>query len=735
MGVYFGETEITNIDNLVPQTGQDITQVFFGSTEVFTVWGEYDGALPAQYSANGDYLADYRIYGSAGGVGDRTENLFNGYFEQGTTADGVPRQADNRVRSNIVAAVAGAFCVDLKNGENFDVAFDFWNDNGLVEATSWLTTKSYITPNNADGVRIKIRKSNDVPFTPAEIINFGMYLGSTAPTSYIPYGYEVDMSIKSGNLFDPSMEFNYTSLAINNEWRYTNGITKRIPCEPNQKYSIYLSDDTPITVWRLAVTASDNVPTYDAQSVAATTITQSMPAGKKQEFTTPSDAKYILFQSNGELNEQVNAALRVEKIATTPIYIGASPLEEDEYIDYESGKIYRKKQVHTDTVTIDGIVWDILGYDHDTVYKSDNTLAQHSVTIQAHNVLTDMQFDAREALFAFDSGLSAGTYHFTVGAQPWYSGDVGKTIQFTLAQAIPAGGQLVIDNAYSATMIGSTISSYASGTATAATETVTMSEGSDGTDLGTVSNGLSQDGVINSVQRALMGSNKWSESCIRQYLNSSASAGSAWEPKNKWDRPPTWVANTAGFLKGMSAEFIANLGTTSKTTALNNVTDGGGTEKTLDKVFLLARSEVYAGDETTGAENAAYPYYSNFSDLSEAGIGADSNRIKYRNGSAKYWWLRTSDIRYASNSRYIHPAGTLGNYYADESIGVAPACCIPLDDIETNDWLREKFLKPVDPPIPLPQLPTVDGTNIVDYAGQSAAVPSRFVAKYRKEGF
>lgn len=42
------------------------------------------------------------------------------------------------------------------------------------------------------------------------------------------------------------------------------------------------------------------------------------------------------------------------------------------------------------------------------------------------------------------------------------------------------------------------------------------------------------------------------------------------------------------------------------------------------------------------------------------------------------------------------------------------------------------YLQPTDPPVPLPALPTVDGTNIVDYARQSAA-PSRFYAKYRKE--
>lgn len=94
MGVYFGETEITNIDNLVPQTMQDITQAFFGSTEVFTVWAEYDGALPAQYSANRDYLVDYRIYGASGGVGDDSGTAY-GYevdmsVSDGTTSTTIP---------------------------------------------------------------------------------------------------------------------------------------------------------------------------------------------------------------------------------------------------------------------------------------------------------------------------------------------------------------------------------------------------------------------------------------------------------------------------------------------------------------------------------------------------------------------------------------------------------------------------------------------------------------------
>jgi hypothetical protein len=74
MALYFANTEITGIKDLFPLSSKDITGLYFGDTELFTAWGEYDGTLPAQYSANGAALADYRIYGASGGVGDETES-------------------------------------------------------------------------------------------------------------------------------------------------------------------------------------------------------------------------------------------------------------------------------------------------------------------------------------------------------------------------------------------------------------------------------------------------------------------------------------------------------------------------------------------------------------------------------------------------------------------------------------------------------------------------------------
>ena len=353
------------------------------------------------------------------------------------------------------------------------------------------------------------------------------------------------------------------------------------------------------------------------------------------------------------------------------------------------------------------ITWQIIGIDQDTPVDTQYT---HSLTLCTVDCINELQFDNKEAMFAFDEGLAAGTYHFTVGAQPWASGDIGKTVQFTLASDIPAGGQIVFGNAYNATMIGATISVYAGPTATSASETATLSEGTDGTDLGTLSNATS--GAMNSVQRGFLGSNNYNESAIRQYLNSDKAAGSVWTPQTKWDRPPSWAASTAGLLYRMDPEFVSVIGKVKKRTAKNTVSDGGGYIDTEEKIFLLSRTEVYAGANNNVDEGGPYRYFSEFSDLSSAGTGADSNRIKYRNNVAKYWWLRSPGTGYASHPFGVNPSGTVYYYYiATSSYGVAPACCIVLDDINTNPYLQSLFLKPTDPPAPFPAIQAYQGEN------------------------
>lgn len=344
------------------------------------------------------------------------------------------------------------------------------------------------------------------------------------------------------------------------------------------------------------------------------------------------------------------------ELSTYGIAITGTPVVGDEIVVHE---------------TASTLVWDVLGIDCDTPADSQFT---HSITLGLHDCLAGMVFDAREALFYCPDGLAAGTYNFKVTQHTWVSSDVNKTFQFTLTQAVPAGGQIVLQVSYNVTIAGSTLKTYASASATTEIETATITEGTGGTSLGDVNNAI--NGNTNSLQRGLLGNNRYSVSAMRQYLNSSAAAGSVWTPKHNFDRAPSWAASTAGFLNGMDEDFLSVIGEVTKVTALNTVSDGGGSETTTERFFLLSRSEVYGGNEVTGGEGAAYPYYANYSDLAAPGTGNDTNRIKYRNGSAQYWWLRSPLAGRAYYVRGVYTTGNVYNYYARGTCGVAPACCI-----------------------------------------------------------
>ena len=285
---------------------------------------------------------------------------------------------------------------------------------------------------------------------------------------------------------------------------------------------------------------------------------------------------------------------------------------------------------------------------------------------------TSAQFDAREALYYATEDLPAGTYNFSIVTQPWYTADNGKTFQFTLVNDLAAGGQIVLEMTYNQTLAGKSVKVYENSTSTTSIETCTISVGTEGTALGATDGSVEN---LNHVQRAIMGSNRWSHSAIKQWLNSEKAANSWWTAKNVFDRPSSQVTS-AGFLTDMDSEFLAVIGEVNKRTALNTVTDGGGYEDSKELMFLLSRSELYGGLENSVNEGEPYPYYANYSDLSAPGTAVDSNRIKYRNGSAQYWWQRSGYSGHASYVRYVFPTGDIRGINAYGSVGVAPACNI-----------------------------------------------------------
>ena len=308
-------------------------------------------------------------------------------------------------------------------------------------------------------------------------------------------------------------------------------------------------------------------------------------------------------------------------------------------------------------------LFDVVAHDY---LKSVHDENAHTMTIQQHDLLPSTQFDAPEAFYYADAALAAGTYNFTLAEA--YSSWAAGTYQFTLTQTLPQGGQLAISGYADAAMTSRQVRAYANQTTTTVTESVAITSGSGGTSLGTF-------GVeLNHSQRVSYGSNNYKESAMRQFLGSSAAAGSVWTPQTKFDRPPSWLTSLAGYKNGLDQDFLAVVGKVVLPCAANNTYEAPdssiakGAKYTLnDEFYLASTKEIFNANWDVADDSVVFPFYE--------GAG-NADRIKYRDGSAAYWWLRTPTSGYADGVRRVRSGGTLDGVDAFYSYGLAPACTI-----------------------------------------------------------
>lgn len=325
------------------------------------------------------------------------------------------------------------------------------------------------------------------------------------------------------------------------------------------------------------------------------------------------------------------------------------------------------------------IVWVVRDHDHHT---AANGRLEHTMTLETKYVYSgssgsyvSLVFDETEALYYAESGLAAGTYHFTVANQAWYTADNGKTFQFTLAQAVPAGGQLVLSMTYNATLEGKSVKTYASANSSTVIETATITEGNGGTDLGTTDG----TGNMNYMHRSIFGSNNYAQSAARQWLNSAAAAGSVWTPTNKFDRAPSWSTSQKGFMHGLPADFLAVVQPAVVPCRTNSVFEVASLDGTVfttnqvynlaEKFFLLSRPEIFGDwDSTSYKDGTQLEYYE--------GLTATERIKRDAAGSARYCWLRSPYPGNAHYERHVSTDGSVNSSRADSAYGVAPACII-----------------------------------------------------------
>lgn len=325
--------------------------------------------------------------------------------------------------------------------------------------------------------------------------------------------------------------------------------------------------------------------------------------------------------------------------------------------------------------TYGDLVWDVIGFDHDTPADHKYT---HSMTLQLHDVLeTDMYYDAPEYTWYIDKEMAAGTYNFTLpaGYDTGYGG--GATYQFTTMKTVPAGGVIQFDWKRNTPVTDCKIETRTSNKATSAYESnISVTLGSEGVALPALYQKVATTNA-NALDCSRNGSNVWATSNIRQWLNSNGEANAWWQPQNAFDKAPTY-ANKAGFLNGLDPEFLAVIGDVEKVTE-KNIAEGYGLVDSTERFFLLSITEVYGGIErgAGGTSGSPYAYYgSEYSDLADPGEGADTNRIKYKNGVAVYLFLRTPTNTYVDNIRSIYKDGSVRDATVLYPKSIAPACCI-----------------------------------------------------------
>lgn len=263
------------------------------------------------------------------------------------------------------------------------------------------------------------------------------------------------------------------------------------------------------------------------------------------------------------------------------------------------------KETWTDTTTNQAyeFPWQITHFDEAEL--EDGEIIQGTFLEAHYTVPFGVQFSNRAFLRCPD-GLEAGTYHLKL-EKDWGDNAKADTYwQFTLTKPVPAGGSVAGFTRMpdTATSTWKATSYAADGITTI--ETVAITSGSDGTDLGTMQF-TTRNGNLNSMQESGYGWNRWKYSAARQWLNSDQPKNKWWKKQDDWDIAPSQLSQKDGFLCGLPADMIAVLKPVKVITLANTVSDGGVTDITYDKVFLASFVEMNININT--AEGTPHEYW------------------------------------------------------------------------------------------------------------------------------
>lgn len=184
--------------------------------------------------------------------------------------------------------------------------------------------------------------------------------------------------------------------------------------------------------------------------------------------------------------------------------------------------------------------------------------------------------------------------------------------------------------------------------------------------------------------RLRYGSNDWSQSAMRQWLNSTGGKGEWWTAQHDSDVAPDQAATMAGFLSGYDSEWLAVFKPIKVQTALNTVCDGGETVTTYDTFFLPSLEQMYGAPQASGIEGDYWEYWKEETGFSSPSNGSSSNTNEARQipsianfeGGAVFCRLRSARRSGTYSTWYCNSTGYLNAYHAANAYRALPACVI-----------------------------------------------------------
>ena len=184
--------------------------------------------------------------------------------------------------------------------------------------------------------------------------------------------------------------------------------------------------------------------------------------------------------------------------------------------------------------------------------------------------------------------------------------------------------------------------------------------------------------------RLRYGSNDWSESAYRQWLNSAGGKGGWWTAQHESDVAPSEATNTPGFLTGYSDDWLAIFKPVKVVTALNTACDEGRDVITYDKFFLPSLEQMYGEPQKADVEGAYWEYWKEETGYDAPTNGSASNVVDARkipsisapDGASFIVRLRSAYRSATTSVWYVYTAGYINLSAATTSYRAQPACVI-----------------------------------------------------------